>query len=89
MAATSRRRSEATFSGADGVVWSRNSWTTPPILTGLMRLRDFLLIVQPPLLLLRGEPLASIVTFHFGRTSRLQGTTRKQGQSTRRRRALH
>ena len=36
-----------------GVVWSRNSWNTPPRLHGLMRLRDFFLIVQPPLLLLR------------------------------------
>jgi hypothetical protein len=24
-----------------GVVWSRNSWTTPPRLHELMRLRDF------------------------------------------------
>jgi hypothetical protein len=51
--ATSRRSSEASFEGADGVVWSRNSWTTPPRLHELMRLRDFFLIVQPPLLLLR------------------------------------
>ena len=42
MAATSRRSSEASFNGADGVVWSRNSWTTPPRLHELMRLRDFL-----------------------------------------------
>ena len=41
MDATSRRSSEATFNGADGVVWSRNSWTTPPRLHELMRLRDF------------------------------------------------
>ena len=39
--ATSRRSSEATFNGADGVVWSRNYWTTPPRLHELMRLRDF------------------------------------------------
>ncbi len=53
MAATLRRSSEATFNGADGVVWSRNSWTTPPRPRELMWLRDFLLIAHPPLLLLR------------------------------------
>ena len=39
--ATSRRSSEATFewSGRGGVV--KNSWTTPPRLHELMRLRDF------------------------------------------------
>ena len=47
MAATSRRSSEASFDGADGVVWSRNSWTTPPRLHELMRLRDFSLIARP------------------------------------------
>ena len=29
-----KKKREASFDGADGVVWSRNSWTTPP------RLRD-------------------------------------------------
>ena len=35
---------------ADGVVWSRNSWTTPPRLLELRMLRDFFLIVAatPP-----------------------------------------
>ena len=37
--------------GRGGVV--RKFWTTPPRLHELMRLRDFSLIVQPPLLLLR------------------------------------
>jgi len=32
---------EASSDGADGVVWSRNFWTTPPRLRELMRLRDF------------------------------------------------
>ena len=36
-----KKSSEASFDGADGVVWSRNSWTTPPRLHELMRLRDF------------------------------------------------
>ena len=37
--------------GRGGVV--KNSGTTPPRLHELMRLRDFFLTVQPPLLLLR------------------------------------
>ena len=53
MAATSRRSSEASFDGADGVVWPGNSWTTPPRLRELRWLRNFFLIAQPPLLLLR------------------------------------
>ncbi len=45
--------------GRGGVV--KNSWTTPPRLHDLMRLRDFVLIVQPPLLLLRrGARIAMI-----------------------------
>ena len=50
MAATLRRSSEATFNGADGVVWSRNSWTTPPRLHELIEASRLFLIVQPPLL---------------------------------------
>ena len=53
MAATLRRSGEASFDGADGVVWSRNSWATPPRLRELMWLRCFLLIAHPPLLPLR------------------------------------
>jgi hypothetical protein len=49
--ATSRRSREASFDGADGVVWLRNLWTTPPRLRELMLLRDFFLIAQPPLLI--------------------------------------
>jgi hypothetical protein len=52
VAATSRRSSEATSNGADGVVWSRNSWTTPPRLHELMRLRDFSGIARPILMAL-------------------------------------
>ena len=47
---------EASFDGADGVVWSRDSWTTPPRLRELMWLRSFLGIARPnpvALLLLR------------------------------------
>ena len=53
MAATSRRSSEATFSGADGVVWSRNHTTPSARANEASRL---FLIVQPPLLLLRRGP---------------------------------
>jgi hypothetical protein len=38
VAATSRRSSEASFDGAAGVVWSRNSWATPPRLHELNEL---------------------------------------------------
>ena len=41
VAARLRRSSEASFDGADGVVWSRNPLTTPPRLHELTRLRDF------------------------------------------------
>src|SRR5574342_740383 len=47
-AATSRRSSEASFDGADGVVWSENLWITPPRLREHRMLRDFFLIAQPP-----------------------------------------
>ena len=58
--AATARSSEASFDGADGVVWSRNSWATPPRLRELMWLRCFLLIAHPPLLLLRrGASLSS------------------------------
>ena len=60
MDATQEKYREASSDGADGVVWSRNSWTTPPRLRELMRLRDFFFVAQPPLLLLRrGAWLAS------------------------------
>ena len=36
-----KKSSEASFDGADRVVWSRDSRTTPPRLHELMRLRDF------------------------------------------------
>ena len=35
------------LNGADGVVWSRNFWTTPPRLHELMRLRDLSGIARP------------------------------------------
>ncbi len=63
MAATQRRSSEASFDGADGVVWSRNSWATPPRLRELMWLRGFLLIAHPPLLLLRRGAISALLLF--------------------------
>ena len=53
MAARFKKSREASLVRADGVVWSRNSWATPPHLRELMWLRGFLLIAHPPLLLLR------------------------------------
>jgi hypothetical protein len=70
------------LNGADGVVWSRNSWTTPPRLHELMRLRDFFLIVQPPLLLLRrgvcAQTSSFVISHLFGHASALsRGTAEK------------
>src|SRR4026209_1672808 len=58
VAATPRRSREASFNGADGVVWPRNFWTTLPRLRELRWLRYFFLIAHPPLPCSGGEPMA-------------------------------
>ena len=58
MDARSRESCEATLARADGVVWSRNFFTTPPRPLHQRRLRCFFLMSRPPLLLLRrGAPM--------------------------------
>jgi hypothetical protein len=46
--ATQTRSREATTDGADGVVWSRDSWTTPPRLRELRLLRSIFLSRSHP-----------------------------------------